>query len=56
MLIQFSGLQTTDTMVINDLSITFAPHQVLKHSRPGRNLDVFEYRSYYDKNYVLFRA
>ena len=40
---------TTDTMVINDLSITFAPHQVLKHSRPGRKLDVFEYRSYYDK-------
>ena len=42
---------TTDTMVINDLRVSphFAPYQVLKHSRPGRKRDVFEYRSYNDK-------
>ena len=35
-----------DEMVINDISITFAPSHVLKHSRKNRKQDVFEYRHY----------
>ena len=31
------------------LSLTFTPTEVLKHSRKGKPLDKFEYRSYVDK-------
>ena len=30
-------------MIISSTSITFSPEHVLKHSKPGRKLDVFEY-------------
>ena len=33
-------------MVLNDLSVTFIPTEVLKHSRKGKPLDKFEYRAY----------
>ena len=36
-------------MVLNDLSVTFIPTEVLKHSRKGKPLDKFEYRAYVDK-------
>ena len=32
-------------MVLNDLSVTFISTEVLKHSRKGKPLDKFEYRS-----------
>ena len=31
-------------MVLNDLSVTFIPIEVLKHSRKSEALDKFEYR------------
>ena len=36
----------TDEMIINDISILFAPSHVLKHSRKNKKLNTFEYRSY----------
>lgn len=35
-----------DRMIVNNISIAFSPDKVLKHSRQGRKLDTFEYRSY----------
>ena len=35
-----------DEMTINDISITFAPSHVLKHSSKSNKLNVFTYRSY----------
>ena len=32
-------------MVLNDLSVTFIPTEVLKHSRKGKPLDKFEYKT-----------
>ena len=40
-------------MVLNDLSVTFIPTEVLKHSRKGKPLDKFEYRSYTDKKLCI---
>ena len=37
---------TIDRMIISSSSVTFSPEHVLKHSKPGRKLDVFEYRAY----------
>ena len=36
-------------MVLNDLSVTFIPTEVLKHSKKGKPLGKFEYRAYEDK-------
>ena len=36
-------------MVLNNLSVTFIPTEVLKHSAEGKSLYKFEYRSYADK-------
>ena len=45
---------TTDRMIIFSTNVTFSPVHVLKHSKPGRKLDVFEYRAYSDpKLFVL---
>ena len=35
-----------NNMVLNDLSVTFIPTEVLKHSRKGKHLNKFEYRAY----------
>ena len=43
-------LCSVSNMVLNDLSVTFVPTEVLKHSRKDKPLDKFEYRSYTDKN------
>ena len=40
-------------MVLNDLSVTFILTEVLKHSRKGKPLDKFEYRSYTDKRLCI---
>ena len=40
-------------MVLNDLSATFIPAEVLKHSSKGKALDKFEYRSYTDKKLCI---
>ena len=40
-------------MVLNDLSITFISTEVLKHSRKGKLLDKFEYRSCTDKKLCI---
>ena len=41
-------------MIVSSTSVTFSPEHVLKHSKPGRKLDVFEYRAYSDPTlYVL---
>ena len=37
---------TIDRMIISSTSVTFSPDHVLKHSKTGRKLDVFEYRAY----------
>ena len=34
---------TTDRLIIGSTSVTFSPEHVLKYSRPGRKLNVFEY-------------
>ena len=40
----------TDELVLTDISATFAPSHVLKHSRINKKkLDIFEYRAYPDK-------
>ena len=39
---------TIDRMIISSTSVTFSPEHVLKHSKQGRKLDVFEYRAYSD--------
>ena len=39
---------TIDTMIISSTSVTFSPEHVLKHSKPGRKLNFFEYRGYSD--------
>ena len=36
-------------MINNDISVTFTPSHVLKHSRENRNREVFEYLEYPDK-------
>ena len=36
-------------MFLNDLSVTFIPIEVLKHSRKGKPFDKFEYRAHVDK-------
>ena len=38
-----------NNMVLNDLLVTFIPTEVLKHSRKGKPLDKFEYRTYENK-------
>ena len=35
-------------MIISSTSLTFLPEHVLKHSKHGWKLDVFEYRAYSD--------
>ena len=40
-------------MVLNDLSVTFMPTEALKHSRKGKPLEKFEYRSYTDKKLCI---
>ena len=35
-------------LVLNELSDTFTPTEVLKHSRKGKPRDKFKYRSYTD--------
>ena len=37
------------SMVLNHLPITFIPTEVLRHSREGKPLNIFEYRSYSDE-------
>ena len=47
-------LFSVNNMVLNDLSVTFIPTVVLKHSRKGKLLDKFEYRSHEDETlYVI---
>ena len=46
-------LFSKSNMVLNDLSVTFIPTEVLKHSRKGKPLDKFEYRSYTDKKWCI---
>ena len=36
-------------MALNDLSANFIPTEILKHSRKGKPLDKFEYKTYEDK-------
>ena len=35
-------------MIISSASVTISPEHVLKHSKPGRKLDISEYRAYSD--------
>ena len=45
---------TIDRMIISSTSVTFSPENILKHSKPGRKFDAFEYQAYSDPNlYVL---
>ena len=40
-------------MVLNEVSVTFLPTEVLKHSRKGKPLGKFKYRSYTDKKLCI---
>lgn len=43
-----------DEMIVTDISVTFAPSHVLKHSNKNRKLNIFEYRSYpHDKKLCI---
>ena len=46
-------LFSASNMVLNDLPVTFIPTEALKHSRKGKPLDEFEYRSYTDKKLCI---
>ena len=39
---------TIDRMIKSSISVTFSPEHVLRHSKPGRKFDVFEYQAYSD--------
>ena len=39
---------TIDRKILSSTSVTFSPEDVLKHSKEGRKLDVFECRAYSD--------
>ena len=43
-------------MIICSKSVTFWPEHVLKHSKPGRKLDVFEHRVYSDTNICILEC
>ena len=45
-----SKLSSINNTVLNDLSVTFIPTEVLKHSTKGKPLDKCEYRAYEDEN------
>ena len=45
-----SKLSSINNTVLNDLSVTFIPTEVLKHSTKSKPLDKCEYRAYEDKN------
>ena len=47
---------TIDRIIIFSTSVTFSPEHVLKHSKPGRKLDVFEYRVYSDPNLCVLEC
>ena len=47
---------TIDRMIISSTSVTFSPEHALKHSKPGRKLDVFEYRTYSDLNVCVLEC
>ena len=40
---------TVDRMKVTDIGVTFSPNHVLKHSKPGKKLDSFHYRTYCNK-------
>ena len=40
-------------MVLNDLSVTFIPTEVVKQKLKGKALDKFEYRSYTDEKLCI---
>ena len=45
---------TVDRMTVADIGVTFSPNNVLKHSKPGKELDSCHYRAYHDKKlYVV---
>ena len=46
-------LFSVSNMLLNNLSVTFTLTEVLKHSRKGKSLDKFEYRSYTDKKLCI---
>ena len=46
-------LFSVSNMVLNDLSVTFILTEVLKHSRKGKPLKKFEYRSYTEKKLCI---
>ena len=39
---------TIDIVIISSTSVTFSPQHILKPSKPGRKLDIFEYQVYSD--------
>ena len=39
---------TIDRMIMSSTSVTFLPEHILKYSKPGRKVDVFEYQVYSD--------
>ena len=45
-----------DEMIINNVSVTFAPSSTLKHSRQNRKGDIFEYRSYQNPKLCVVSA
>ena len=46
-------LFSMSTMILIDLSVTFIPTEVLKHSTKSKPLDKFEHRSYTDKTLCI---
>ena len=47
---------TIDRMIISSTSVTLSPEHVLKHSKPVRKLDVFEYRAYSDPKVCVLES
>ena len=47
---------TIDRMIISSTSVTFSPEVVLKHSKPGRKLDIFKYRPYSDPKLCVLES
>ena len=47
---------TVDRIIISSTSVTFSPEHALKHSKPGRKLDVFKYRAFSDLNLCVLEC
>ena len=47
---------TISKMILSKTSISFSPEHVLRHSKPGKKLDFFQYRAYSDPKLCILEC